>query len=99
MYDSRSFTLEDTKRDFVESVTVGAKNYGGIPVMVVTLREEEAVVTVVKNYNGKHSNTILKKLQTEMGIGIVRAGNLLQHAVKRQLIHEKNMRFYMGAKQ
>ena len=64
--------------------------------MVVTQREEELALNVVKENTGRHGNNINFKLQQALKCGPTRAANVLHHLVKMELVYERNSRFYAG---
>jgi len=66
--------------------------------MVVTLQDEEKALNVVKENTGKHGDRINLELQKKLRCGSIRAGNVLHHLVKMELIYERNSRFYAGDK-
>jgi len=64
--------------------------------MVVTPPEENMVVEVVNEYYGRHSDWVLKAIMKHSGCGPTRAGNLLRHCVKNNLIRIDGFRVYPG---
>jgi len=63
--------------------------------MPITKADEDLVLRVVQNNEGKHSDRIIKIISKEANISLNYAGYLLKECVKRNLVAFKGFQVYI----
>ena len=66
--------------------------------MVLTPIEKDTVMRVLTDYEGRHSNTVLNALMTQLQCGPTRAGNVLREAVRMDMARIDGLKVYGGKK-
>lgn len=64
--------------------------------MVITNKDKENVLQVVKKNEGKHSDRVLKEIMKKFGCGSIRAGNLLHYCVINGFLELDGFKIYLG---
>ena len=63
--------------------------------MPITKSDEDLIIMVVQNHEGKHTDRILHEISKEANCSLNFAGYMLKEAVKRNLITIKGLRVYI----